>query len=322
MVARLSGVARPIGVVELTTRHVATGVAAFLALATPLASTLYRVAHEANARNTVRDVLKAELGVRDSGIAQLDVRWPLFDSLSIDAVVIASEFRGDAQAAVSERLASELGSMPRLNLQQILATDIDSKTRAIVEAALERRAAGIARDVPPYTAIRDALGVPIQSMWIDRPARTVNIVPAADDTWTTGDYRAAEAAAVRNAGGWKVVVAPPALTMFDIVFEPGAAGLSAAGAGQLDDAIWALNRWRAKRASVAVTAAAAEDGRDIADVRLETVAARLIDAGISPVALDAPAVGDAADTVVVAPLFERPTMATPAMRDSATAAAP
>jgi uncharacterized hydrophobic protein (TIGR00271 family) len=312
LIARLSGVARPIGDVELTLKHVVVGIAAFLALATPLAATLYRVADEANARRIARDVLTSELGVRDSGIAQLDVRWPLFETLSIDAVVIAPEFRSDAQAVVAERLSGALGHTPRLNLQQVLAADIDSKTRAIVDAALERNAAGIARDVPPHAAILDALGAPVQSIWVDRPARTVNIVPAAAPDWTTRDYRRAEAAATRNGGGWKIAVSPPALTSFRIAFDAGSGELSAAASEEFDNALWALARWRAKRASITVAPATAADGSDVAAARLDFVATRLIEAGVDPVARDVAARDAAADAVVITPLFARPSGPSPA----------
>jgi uncharacterized membrane protein len=201
LIARLSGAARPFGTVEMTPGYLIAGAAAFLALATPLALTLVRVTHEGSARAATKQILSEDLNVAYSNIAQLDVSWPLGGEPAIDAVVIAPSFRSDAQSVVLKRLTHALGVQPRLNLQQVVAADFRSQTRAMVDAAMERTAAGISNDVPPFGEIRAALGIPVQSLWINRAERIVNIVPVAAPNWSLADYHDAEAIVAAGRSG-------------------------------------------------------------------------------------------------------------------------
>jgi uncharacterized membrane protein len=148
LIARLSGAARPLANVEITPRYVIAGLAAFGVLATPLGVTLYRVTAEARAQATVRRLLTEELNLKPVNIAQLQVRWPLRGAPSVDAVVIASQYTNDAEQRLLNKLEAEWGERPSLNLQQVVAADVQAQTRAIVDAAVETSAAGIARDVP------------------------------------------------------------------------------------------------------------------------------------------------------------------------------
>lgn len=241
LIARLSGAARPLTNVEITPRYVIAGLAAFAVLATPLGVTLYRVTAEARAQTTVRRLLTDELGLKPVNIAQLQVRWPLRGAPSVDAVVIAPQYTNDAERQLLTKLEAEWGERPSLNLQQVVAADLQSQTRAIVDAAVENSAAGIARDVPPLVAIREAIGLPTQALWINRTERTVQVVPFAADRWQLGDYREAERLALRVAGGWNVRLIPPVKPSLFVALElkDGAPQRSPA----LDDAIWAIERW-------------------------------------------------------------------------------
>jgi len=188
VVARLSGAARPLSHVEKNPYFLIAGCAAFLSLATPLGLTLLRLSNEAGLRSTSQDVLMNELKVSKRNITQLDVSWSLRGDPKIDAVVIAPNFRNDAQSTVLEILTQRIGETPELNLQQII---------------------GINGDVPPYSDIRAAMSIPVQSMWVDRSERIVNIVPIEAEGWTLKDYFDAEKISENNAGGWKVHVIPP-----------------------------------------------------------------------------------------------------------------
>ncbi len=155
----------------------------------------------------------------------------------IDAIVIAPNFRTDAQSIVLSRLTRLLGIRPNLNLQQVVASDIESQTRAMVDAAMERTAAGISRDVPPFADIRAALGIPVQSLWTNRAERIVNIVPVAAPGWTLADYRAIEDEVATNAGGWQAWIVPPVQPNIAIASDPEARVADTALA------IWAVQRW-------------------------------------------------------------------------------
>ncbi|NJO32242.1 MAG: DUF389 domain-containing protein [Rhodospirillales bacterium] len=245
-VARLSGAARPLHNVEKSPMYVLGGVAAFMALAMPLGLTLLRVSHEASARVATRDVLEEKLGLRGTGIAQLDVSWPLRGDPKVEAVVIAPSFRTDAQAVVQRALIERLGVTAEVNLQQVVAADYTSQTRAMVDAAMERTVAGIAKDVPPFSEIRAALGIPVQSIWTNRAERIVYVVPVAAPDWTLADYRDIEAEAAAKAGGWQVSIVPPVQT-----------NLSIRQTAEFRDAdtelaIWAIQHWGLSSVTMAV----------------------------------------------------------------------
>ena len=241
LIARLSGAARPLANVEITPRYVLAGMAAFAALATPLGVTLYRVTAEAKAQSTVRRLLTEELNLKPVNIAQLQVRWPLRGAPSVDAVVIAPQYTNDAERRLLSKLEAEWGERPSLNLQQVVAADVQAQARAIVDAAVETSAAGIARDVPPLVAIREAVGLPTQALWVNRSERTVQLVPFAAEGWQLGDYRKAEQAAAQVAGGWNVRVIPPVEPRLFVAMqlEDGRPQQSQG----LDDAVWAIQHW-------------------------------------------------------------------------------
>lgn len=241
LVARLSGAARPLANVEITPRYVLAGFAAFAALATPLGLTLYRVTAEAKAQATVRQLLTEELGLKPVNIAQLQVRWPLRGEPSVDAVVIAPQYTNDADRKLLSKLEAEWGERPSLNLQQVVAADLQAQTRAIVDAAVETSAAGVARDVPPLIAIREAVGLPTQALWVNRAERTVQLIPFAAESWKLGDYRKSEQAAGQVAAGWNVRVIPPVEPQLFLAMQLNGSRFRTDQG--LDDAVWAIQRW-------------------------------------------------------------------------------
>lgn len=249
VVARLSGAARPIAKVEKSPFYLIAGLAAFLALGTPLGLTLLRLSQEAGLRSTAQSVLTSQLNVREKNIVQMDASWPLNGGPTLDAVVIAPSFRGDGQANVLKALTEKLGEAPELTLQQIVAADIGAQTSAMIDAAMERTSLGIAKDVPPFDDIRAALGIPVTSMWINRAERVVNIVPIAAPGWSLADYKDAETLAGQNADNWKAVIIPPARQKLRINLNSGAKenaekqDQKTANGISPTLAIWAIKRW-------------------------------------------------------------------------------
>lgn len=272
MVARLSGASRPLRNVEKSPMFLVGGIAAFLALAAPLGLTLLRVSHEASARAATRDILREELGVRGTNIAQLDISWPLRSKPSIEAVIIAPTFNNNAQTLVQNALEERLGVRPELNLQQVVAANYTSQTRAMVDAAMERTVNGISKDVPPFADIRAALAIPVQSLWTNRAERIVNVAPIAAPDWTLADYREIENEVQANAGGWQVRVVPPVQSRLSI-------GI-AAEAMEADSAlaIWAVQRWGLR--SVGLAMPTGGETREEAQSRLDALIAKFDAAGI------------------------------------------
>lgn len=280
LIARLSGAARPIAKVEITPRYVMAGLTAFAVLAIPLGITLYRVTAEAKAQATVRRLLMDEMKLKPVNIAQLQVKWPLRGSPSVDAVVVTPQYSNDAERWLTSALEAEWGERPTLNLQQVVAADLQTQTRAIVDAAVETSAAGIVRDVPPLTAIREAIGLPTQALWINRTERTVQIVPFAAEGWEIGDYREIEKAAARAGDGWSVRVIPPVQPRIalPVAFREGA---PRAGT-ELENAIWAIERWGVQGMTVSGFAGSNASDEDKATARAlsEFVVTELAKAGI------------------------------------------
>ncbi|MCB2072377.1 MAG: DUF389 domain-containing protein [Novosphingobium sp.] len=280
LVARLSGAARPIAKVELSPRYVVMGVMAFLVLATPLALTLYRVTREANTVVLTRRILQEELQLKRSNVAQLEVKWPLRGEPEIDAVLIAPGYRNDAEQIIAKRLTASLGTDLQLNIQQVVASDLLSETRAIVDTAVERTVAGIARDVPPLTAIRAELGLPVQALWVNRTERTVQVVPVTGEGWTLAAYKALETKIAKVGQGWRVHIIPPApeSLVIPIAVEDGA---RTAG-DQLELAVWAIDRWGLENLALAGFSGrnASEDEQKAARANVELVAGTLSKQGI------------------------------------------
>lgn len=280
LIARLSGAARPIARVEITPRYVMAGLAAFAVLATPLGITLYRVTAEARAQAMVRQLLRQDLKLKPVNIAQLQVKWPLRGAPSIDAVIIAPQYTNDAERMLISKLEAEWGVRPVLNLQQVVATNVTAQTRAIVDAAVETSAAGIARDVPPLIAIREAVSLPTQALWVNRTERTVQLVPFAAEGWRLGDYREAEQAAALAAAGWNVRIIPPVEPRIAVGIEmkDGVPQQSQ----ELADTIWAIQRWGIQGITVGgySTGNASEDDKASALAIARFGAAELARAGV------------------------------------------
>jgi uncharacterized hydrophobic protein (TIGR00271 family) len=250
LIARLSRAARPLSHVDVSPAYVAVGAVIFLALATPLALTLLRVSHESAARSVARREIVRTLRVRDQDIAQLDARWPLFGMPQVSAVVIAPRFTAAAQADLAASLTRQLGAKTAVLLQQVVAGDVQSRAQAMVDAAIDRNAAGVARDVPPISEIRAGLPLPVQSLWVDETDRSVNIIPVAAPGWMLDDFRQMETAAQDNGGDWKVKIVPPPQSDLIVQVSFDANGKAAVADNDRDLALWAIDRWGIKKPSL------------------------------------------------------------------------
>lgn len=290
LIARLSGAARPLGRVEWTPRYVAILIAAFLILATPLSMTLMKLSNEARIRTAARSAIMEACGGKDVTIAQLDVKSSVFGAPSVDALVIARSYTANADAQAQELLEHALGSDVQINLQQVLAADVQAQTRAMVDAAMERTAAGIAADVPPFKTIREAIGLPTHSLWTDRAQRMVYAEPMPAPGWTLADYRGQEAAVSNSISGWTVRLVPPTASSLTVLLGNASGGADGAkdappppaDAIAPDLAEWALARWGMNR--VTLSGASAN--------QLDELSKRLAAAGITATILPQPAETD------------------------------
>lgn len=249
LVARLSGAARPIRNVEWTPRYVAAGVTAFLVLATPLALTLLQVVREARLRSAALSAISEVTGASNLGVAQLDASWSMFGQPQISAVVVTPVYANNADAEIAKRLGTIAGETPLVNIQQVLAADVSSQTRALVDAAMERTVAGIAADVPPIARLRASIGLPTRGIWLNSAERNITVEPVSAPGWTLEHYREAEQRAATRADGWNVRVFPPVQPDLRI----GSDGAET-DTIPIDTAVWALQRWGLGRVTIVVAA--------------------------------------------------------------------
>ena len=259
VVARLSGAARPFYKVEWTPRFIAIFAAAFIVLATPLTMTLMRLTNEAEIRSAATDAIMASTQGANPEITQLDVAWPLFGKPKVEALVITRSYAPRADELASRRLAAAVGSEVELELRQVLAADLPSQTRALVDAAMERTAAGIAADVPPFERIRSTIGLPSRAIWTNTAERMVWVDPVPGPGWTLADYREVERRATDLDGRWTVRVLPPAQATLDVALGEESEN-SAEDAVSPALAVWALRNWGMDRVSLDAPEGEAADG--------------------------------------------------------------
>lgn len=243
LIARMSGAARPLGKVEWTPRYIAILVAAFLALATPLSMTLMKLTNEARIRLAARSAIVEACGGEGVTIAQLDVKSSVFGQPSVDALVIATSYTANAENKAEALLKTSLHDEVKVSLQQVVAADVQSQAKAMVDAAMERTTAGIAADVPPFKAIRRKIGLPTRSLWTDRAQRIVYIDPIPAPEWSLADYEAIEEVASEGVTGWSVRVIPPPQANLIVLLDNAATDKRPDNAISTELALWALQRW-------------------------------------------------------------------------------
>jgi uncharacterized hydrophobic protein (TIGR00271 family) len=252
LVARLSGAARPFYRVEWTPKYTAFLIAAFVVLAIPLTMTLVRIKNEASIRAAATSAILDATGGKKSEIAQLEVSWPLFGKPSVEALVVTPTYSPKAVEVAAVALARRVGAEVDIELRQVLAADLQSQTRAMVDAAMERTAAGIAADVPPFAKIRAAVGLPTRSIWTNTAERTVYVEPVPAPEWTLADYAETEKAVSGIDDRWTVRIVPPAQAQIDVALpqaeteEGEDADKEVAGVTPAL-AVWALRNWGMSR---------------------------------------------------------------------------
>jgi hypothetical protein len=167
----------------------------------------------------------------------------------ISAVVISPHYAPNAEGDVKASLSRLERHEVEVNLQQILAADLPSQTKAMIDAAMERTVTGIAADVPPFERVRASIGLPTRGIWTNRGERVINVEPMAVPGWSFADYRNAERRANDVAGGWTVRLLPPVSGQLRVSL-PGSEPQQ--GAIPMDVAIWALQRWGMGDVGVAI----------------------------------------------------------------------
>ena len=287
LVARLRGVARPLHRVEFKARHVIIGLLAFLVLVTPLGMSLRRLAREAAAANTARQEIARLLAIDPTQIAQLSVIWPMGDHPQVIATVITPTFAGEAETILRESLDSRLSADVDLRLQQIVASNPQEQTQAMIEAAIaeHRLAPALTAPNPPIEPARQAARFQTAQAWGDDQHHVVTLLAAPQADWSLGDFKAEEERLNALGLAWTVRVVPPYQERAPILFANNATQLTPETTAQIADIAWALQRWGVTAVRVEGVAGAntgaTRSSRTLAQARADHVAAALAEHGVT-----------------------------------------
>jgi hypothetical protein len=206
-------------------------------------------------RIAARSAIVQACGGKKADIAQLEVNWPLFGDPSVDALVVAPTYSPNAEALARKQISTTMRASVLVNLQQLQAADFQSQTKAMVDAAMERTAAGIAADVPPYDRIRSSIGLPTRGIWANRAERRVYVEPMPAPGWKLIDYAEVEKSANAGNVAWNVRILPPPQEQLRVLLKAGDKPDDTAISPET--AAWALKRWGL--GSVSVVAPASEE---------------------------------------------------------------
>ncbi|MDE2436348.1 MAG: DUF389 domain-containing protein [Sphingomonadales bacterium] len=247
LIARLSGAARLARNVEWSWRYSAILVAMFLILAVPLAMTMAQVKRELALRSETRRAITHAFGSDRPNITQLNVKWPMFGDPEVHAVTIAGTYVTDLDQRLLGQLTPIAGKALVVGVQQVMASDTAQQARAMANAATERGLADFVASGPPFDDIRNALGIPVRSMWSDWIGRAVYVEPFEVPGWSLSDYRSAEARQRAANGGWVIRIVPPLETNLSVDAMANPDGSSGEG---VQIALWALARWGVSKVDV------------------------------------------------------------------------
>jgi uncharacterized hydrophobic protein (TIGR00271 family) len=222
-----------------------TGVllAAFVAMAIPLAFALGQIAREALFVNQVRAVLADRFGP-ESRITLLDVDYHQ-DPWTVRVVVVAPRARAQGAAALQTNLRDRIGRDLDLHLNQILVDPAqgDAAQRAALARANTATVDGSERSEEVAALVSVAAGVPREKITLDRDRQraVAAAVPLAGAD--LGIYYALERRASATAAGWTIEIVPPAGPLPQIAFADGSDALEGAARTAAVHAAWAARRW-------------------------------------------------------------------------------
>lgn len=287
VMARLFGFGTTLSAVQ-TQRQAALITLVFAAMAIPLAVSLSQIAWESLAARNLRTAIATSFA-DDGHISQLEIDF-VAKPVTANAIVLTKAFSKRAQTTATEAARRILGPDVRFTLEQIVVNQetspIESERAALAKALVEtgdsdaRQAAAIAE------AVATLAGIEPEEVMIDAGNRRA--IAQAGNSHGLGVYRAEEARIAARHPGWTIRLLPPVGAPVRIGFREGESDIDSTAAGDVETALWALNRWSVTTVRAIGRAASSDDGRgnrnDLAKARAEIIANRLQAAGITAVA--------------------------------------
>ena len=123
--------------------------------------------------------------------------------------------------------------------------------------------------------VRAAVGVPVESVTVQRDVRVIRVFPKAVPEWTLAQYRALERSLEAPAQPWRAVVVPPLPPRVHIRFGTDAVTSAVPVVADAELAMWAVQRSGAARVVIEGLAGIVQDSatRALARMRAEQVKA-------------------------------------------------
>ncbi len=284
---------------------------AFIGLAIPLGLSLRTIAIETWSNNQFEAVLDTTLGDNAALIESASVGVERDGSVTGRATAFVRAYDSDAQSKVQTALETALDRPATVDLNQIEVAENTFLERDAMRRQLERvererdgvtasaqaSAARAASEQRLVADLRQGAPFAVTAVDIDPAARTVRYVAAPDPAFPISALRVSETALREHYTEWAIEVIPPPTGLAPIPFAQGGAVLPDPPPVELEDALWAIERWG--KPKMVLTGLSSLGGSTafnatLARERAETVAAVLNASGIETVVVTGfPAPGQA-----------------------------
>ncbi|WP_108787379.1 DUF389 domain-containing protein [Erythrobacter sp. Alg231-14] len=216
-------------------------VVVFVALAIPLALSLQQIAWQANAQRIVRAEIEETFDT-NTIIDELEIEFG-GEPVTINAKVLTSSLRSDAETDIERALAGRLSQSVELSLTQLkVDTSASAAERAqLSEARANEEEAALERAEALATRLALVAGVTNDDVTIDRTRRRATVRAKQLVGATLASYRALEMRIAATEPGWTIELLPPIGDLpQEIAFDEE--GPTPAGAQALAVVEWAAQR--------------------------------------------------------------------------------
>jgi uncharacterized hydrophobic protein (TIGR00271 family) len=219
-------------------------VAAFVALAIPLAYSLRQIAWEANATRMINGAVLDAFDSR-ARLSQITVNYDT-RPIQVAATVLTPRLRPEAERVTARAVAREIGAPVDVTITQYrVGTSASAAEEAQLAAARERETADLERAGELAVRLSIIAGVPDEEVLVDRERRSAQVVARPLDGATLSAYRELERRLAETEPEWRIALRPPALPLPSVAVEDG----EPTDQGRAD---LALATWAARRVALPV----------------------------------------------------------------------
>lgn len=249
----------------------------FAGLSLPLGVALKNIAYQTYVAKTARGVIKSYFGKGQSHISLFNLNFHRDNGVSIDTVVLTSEYRAKAQPDISAQLAEKIDGNFALYLDQVVVAHETIKAAEDKPASEKAVASVLQAPSPPPAApvpvpveaplppappnakprreemletLRQAVFLTVESINVDAEHKRASIYPKLDKSVALASLHPLEARLQQRYPDWKITVVPPFQALPPIYFGINSDTLDDSEAGKLDDFAWALKHWGIGRVEV------------------------------------------------------------------------